>query len=171
MKKITNHDFFVDPGLNKTLAGDGLASVFAGLVGGPAVTSYGENIGVMQLSKVYSVWVIGGAAVFAAVFSFIGKLTAIIQSVPAAVTGGVGLTLYGVIAAAGLQVLVDNKVDYSQKRNLLIAGPVMVIGIGNFHLALTSQIDFSGVALATVLGVVLNLCLPRKVDDRQKTMK
>ncbi|MBS9336618.1 uracil-xanthine permease family protein [Fructobacillus papyrifericola] len=162
LKKITGHDFFVDPGLNKTLAGDGLASVFAGLVGGPAVTSYGENIGVMQLSKVYSVWVIGGAAVLASGFAFIGKLSAMIQSVPAAVTGGVGLMLYGVIATAGLQVLVDNKVNYSQKRNLLIAGPVMVIGIGNFHLALSSQVDFSGVALATVLGVILNLLLPKE---------
>ncbi|MBS9336898.1 uracil-xanthine permease family protein [Fructobacillus parabroussonetiae] len=171
LKKITGHDFFKDPGLNKTLAGDGLASVFAGLIGGPAVTSYGENIGVMQLSKVYSVWVIAGAAVLAAFFAFIGKLTAIIQSVPAAVTGGVGLMLYGVIAAAGLQVLVDHRVDYSEKRNLLIAGPILVIGIGNFHWALTSQIDFSGVALATVLGVCLNVLLPKAEKGKDSRLR
>ncbi|CAK1228317.1 solute carrier family 23 protein [Fructobacillus tropaeoli] len=161
LSKITGQDFFENPGLHKTLAGDGAASVFAGLVGGPAVTSYGENIGVMQLSRVYSVWVIGGAAVLAAGFAFIGKLSALIGTVPGAVTGGVGFMLYGVIAAAGLQVIVDNKVDYGQKRNLMIAGPVMVVGIGNFHLALGSQVDFSGVALATVLGIILNLILPK----------
>ncbi|CAM3202747.1 solute carrier family 23 protein [Leuconostoc rapi] len=161
LSKITGHDFFVNPGLKRTLTGDGAASVVAGLVGGPAVTSYGENIGVMQLSRVYSVWVIGGAAFFAVIFSFVGKLSALISTIPGAVTGGVGFMLYGVIAAAGLQVIVDNKVDYSQKRNLMIAAPVMVVGIGNFHLQLGAQLDFSGVAIATVLGIVLNLILPK----------
>ena len=109
LSKVTGRDFFKNPGLKRTLAGDGTASIVAGLVGGPAVTSYGENIGVMQLSRVYSVWVIGGAAAFAVVFSFIGKLSALISTIPGAVTGGVGFVLYGVIAAAGLQVIVDNK--------------------------------------------------------------
>ncbi|MFC4761251.1 solute carrier family 23 protein [Fructobacillus durionis] len=162
LKKVTGHDFFKDPGLSKTLAGDGLASVFAGLVGGPALTSYGENIGVMQLSRVFSVWVIAGAAVFASIFAFIGKLAALIRSVPGAVTGGVGLMLYGVIAAAGIQVMVDNRIDYGKKRNLLIAGPVLVVGIGNFHLQLLSEVDFSGVAIATLLGIILNLILPKE---------
>ena len=161
LSKITGHDFFVNPGLKRTLTGDGTASVVAGLVGGPAVTSYGENIGVMQLSRVYSVWVIGGAAFFAVIFSFVGKLSALISTIPGAVTGGVGFMLYGVIAAAGLQVLVDNKVDYSKKRNLMIASPVLVIGIGNFHLQLSAQMDFSGVAIATLLGILLNLLLPK----------
>ncbi len=161
LSKITGHDFFVNPGLKRTLTGDGTASVVAGLVGGPAVTSYGENIGVMQLSRVYSVWVIGGAAFFAVIFSFVGKLSALISTIPGAVTGGVGFMLYGVIAAAGLQVLVDNKVDYSKKRNLMIAAPVLVIGIGNFHLQLSTQMDFSGVAIATLLGILLNLLLPK----------
>ncbi|GAO99164.1 solute carrier family 23 protein [Fructobacillus ficulneus] len=165
LSKITGQDFFQDPGLNKTLAGDGAASVVAGLIGGPAVTSYGENIGVMQLSRVYSVWVIGGAAVLAAGFAFIGKLSALIGTVPGAVTGGVGMMLYGVIAAAGLQVIVDNHVDYGQKRNLMIAGPVMVVGIGNYSLSLGSQVTFSGVAIATVLGIVLNLVLPEKAKS------
>ncbi|CAH1853487.1 uracil-xanthine permease family protein [Convivina intestini] len=161
LSKITGHDFFENPGLKRTLTGDGAASIAAGLVGGPAVTSYGENIGVMQLSRVYSVWVIGGAAFLAVIFSFIGKLSALISTIPGAVTGGVGFMLYGVIAAAGLQVIVDNQIDYSKKRNLMIAAPILVIGIGNFHLQLSSQVDFSGIALATVLGIVLNLVLPK----------
>lgn len=161
LSKITGTDFFENPGLKRTLTGDGTASVVAGLIGGPAVTSYGENIGVMQLSRVYSVWVIGGAAFFAVVFSFVGKLSALISTIPGAVTGGVGFMLYGVIAAAGLQVIVDNKVDYSKKRNLMIAAPIMVVGIGNFHLQLSTQVDFSGVAIATILGIVLNLVLPK----------
>lgn len=161
LSKVTGHDFFKNPGLKRTLAGDGTASIVAGLVGGPAVTSYGENIGVMQLSRVYSVWVIGGAAAFAVVFSFIGKLSALISTIPGAVTGGVGFVLYGVIAAAGLQVIVDNKINYTQKRNLMIAAPILVIGIGNFHLQLGPQVDFSGVAIATLLGIILNLTLPK----------
>ncbi|MGX7041798.1 uracil-xanthine permease family protein [Leuconostoc lactis] len=161
LSKVTGHDFFKNPGLKRTLAGDGTASIVAGLVGGPAVTSYGENIGVMQLSRVYSVWVIGGVAAFAVVFSFIGKLSALISTIPGAVTGGVGFVLYGVIAAAGLQVIVDNKIDYTQKRNLMIAAPILVIGIGNFHLQLGPQVDFSGVAIATLLGIILNLTLPK----------
>ena len=95
------------------------------------------------------------------ILSFVGKLSALISTIPGAVTGGVGFMLYGVIAAAGLQVIVDNKVDYSKKRNLMIAAPIMVIGIGNFHLQLGAQIDFSGVAIATVLGIVLSLVLPK----------
>ena len=161
LSKVTGHDFFKNPGLKRTLAGDGTASIVAGLVGGPAVTSYGENIGVMQLSRVYSVGVIGGAAAFAVVFSFIGKLSALISTIPGAVTGGIGFVLYGVIAAAGLQVIVDNKIDYTQKRNLMIAAPILVIGIGNFHLQLGPQVDFSGVAIATLLGIILNLTLPK----------
>lgn len=161
LSKITGTDFFENPGLKRTLTGDGTASVVAGLIGGPAVTSYGENIGVMQLSRVYSVWVIGGAAFFAVVFSFVGKLSALISTIPGAVTGGVGFMLYGVIAAAGLQVIVDNKVDYSKKRNLMIAAPIMVVGIGNFHLQLSTKVDFSGVVIATILGIVLNLVLPK----------
>ena len=161
LSKVTGHDFFKNPGLKRTLAGDGTASIVAGLVGGPAVTSYGENIGVMQLSRVYSVWVIGGAAAFAVVFSFIGKLSALISTIPGAVTGGVGFVLYGVIAAAGLQVIVDNKIDYTQKRNLMLAAPILVIGIGNFHLQLGPQVDFSGVAIATLVGIILNLTLPK----------
>ncbi|CAK8054347.1 solute carrier family 23 protein [Eupransor demetentiae] len=167
LSKITGHDFFKNPGLKRTLTGDGSATIVAGLIGGPAVTSYGENIGAMQLSRVYSVYVIGGAAILAVIFAFVGKLSALIGTIPGAVTGGVGFMLYGVIAAAGLQVIVDNKIDYGQKRNLMLAAPILVIGIGNFHLQLSSQVDFSGVALATVLGIILNLILPQKAASEK----
>jgi uracil permease len=167
MNKITGRDFFANPGLKRTIAGDGSATLAAGLVGGPAVTSYGENIGVMQLSRVYSVWVIGGAAGFAILFSFVGKLAALISTIPAAVTGGIGFVLYGVIAAAGLQIVVDNKIDYSKKRNLMIAAPVLVTGIGNFNLSLPNGLDFTGVALATVLGIVLSLTLPKEAASEK----
>ncbi len=165
LNNITKRNFFKKPGLHKTLAGDGAASLLSSFVGGPAITSYGENIGVMQMSKVYSVWVIGGAAVLAILFSFVGKLSALIQTIPGAVIGGVGFMLYGVIAAAGLQVIVENKVDYSKKRNLMIAAPVLVIGIGNFDLKLpvaNTTLTFTGMALATLLGIILNLVLPTK---------
>ncbi|MFT4185623.1 MAG: solute carrier family 23 protein [Micrococcaceae bacterium] len=168
LRKITGRDFFKDPGLKKTLAGDGTASISAAFFGGPAVTSYGENIGVMQLSRVYSVWVIGGAASLAVAFSFIGKLSALIQTIPGAVIGGVGFMLYGVIASAGIQVIVDNKIDYSKKRNLMIAAPVLVTGIGNFSLQFPSGVAFSGVAIATVLGILLNLLLPKEAASERE---
>ncbi|HEY4400312.1 MAG TPA: solute carrier family 23 protein [Lactobacillaceae bacterium] len=167
LNKITGRDFFANPGLKRTITGDGTATIVAGLVGGPAVTSYGENIGVMQLSRVYSVWVIGGAAGLAVLFSFVGKLSALIGTIPGAVTGGVGFMLYGVIAAAGLQIIVDNKVDYGKKRNLMIAAPVLVTGIGNFNLNLGNGLVFTGVALATVLGIGLNLILPAQAASEK----
>lgn len=121
----------------------------------------------MQLSRVYSVWVIGGAAVFAIVFSFVGKLSALISSIPGAVIGGVGFMLYGVIASTGLQIIVDNKIDFSKKRNIMIAAPVLVTGIGNFQLDLGHGLVFTGVALSTLLGIVLNLVLPKKAASEE----
>lgn len=167
LNKITGRNFFKDPGLAKTLTGDGTASLAASLIGGPSVTSYGENIGVMQLSRVYSVWVIAGAAVFAIAFSFIGKLSALIQSIPGAVIGGVGFMLYGVIACTGLQILVDNRVDFSKKRNIMIAAPVLVTGIGNFQLDLGHGLVFTGVAISTLLAIVLNLVLPQEAASEK----
>jgi uracil permease len=167
LNKITDRNYFKDPGLAKTLTGDGSASIAASLIGGPSVTSYGENIGVMQLSRVYSVWVISGAAFFAIIFSFVGKLSALISSIPGAVIGGVGFMLYGVIASTGLQIMVDNKVDFSKKRNIMIAAPVLVTGIGNFQLDLGHGVVFTGVALSTLLGIVLNLVLPKKAASEE----
>lgn len=162
---LTGRDYMKEPGLQRTLAGDGAASVFAGLVGGPSVTSYGENIGVMAITKVHSVYVLIGAAIFAILFSFVGKLSALIQSIPGAVTGGISFLLFGVIAASGLRILVENNIDFNLKRNLMITSSVLVIGIGNAYLQVGSGdqiVQFSGVAIATVLGIALNLLLPKE---------
>lgn len=171
LDELTGRDFIKNPGLHRTLAGDGAASIFAGLVGGPSVTSYGENIGVMAITKVHSVYVLIGAALFAIAFSFVGKLSALIQSIPGAVTGGVSFLLFGVIAASGLRILVENKVDFNLKRNLMIASAVLVIGIGNAYLQVgtgSQVVQFSGVAIATVLGIVLNLVLPQEAASERQ---
>lgn len=166
LNKLTNRNFFQDPGLKRTLAGDGTASIVAGFFGGPAVTSYGENIGVLAITRVHSVWVLGGAATFAILFAFVGKLSALIQSIPGAVIGGISFLLFGVIASSGLRIIVDNKIDFNIKRNLMIASTILVIGIGNAYLQL-GQTQFSGLAVATVLGIVLNLVLPQQAASEK----
>ena len=140
------------------------ASIIAAFVWGPPVTSYGENIGGLAITKVHSVWVLGGAAFFAIIFGFIGKLSALIQSIPAPVIGGISFLLFGVIASSGLRVLIDKQVDFDKKRNLMIGSSILVIGIGNAYLQL-GQYQFSGLAIATVLGIVLNLVLPDKAKS------
>jgi len=160
LDKLTNRNFFKDPGLNHTLAGDGTASIIAGFVGGPPITSYGENIGVLAMTKVHSVYVLGGAAFFAILFAFIGKLSALIHTIPSPVIGGISFLLFGVIASNGLRVLIDNKIDFDQKRNLMIASTILVIGIGNASLQFAGY-NFSGIALATVIGIALNFILPK----------
>ncbi|KRM36506.1 NCS family uracil cation symporter [Agrilactobacillus composti DSM 18527 = JCM 14202] len=164
---LTKRNFFKDPGLHRTLAGDGTASIIAGLVGGPPVTSYGENIGVLAITKVHSVYVLIGAGTFAIIFSFIGKLSALIQSIPAPVIGGISFLLFGVIASSGLRVLIDNHVDFNLKRNLMIGSAVLVIGIGNAYLQI-GEFQFSGLAIATVLGIILNLILPQKAASERE---
>lgn len=161
LNKLTGRHFFQDPGLHRTLSGDGLASIIAGLIGGPPVTSYGENIGVLAITKVHSVYVLGGAAVLAIIFGFVGKISALIMSIPSPVIGGISFLLFGVIAANGLRILIDNKVDFDKKRNLMIASTILVIGIGGAYLQL-GNFQLTGVALATILGIVLNLILPQQ---------
>lgn len=163
---LTGRNFFKDPGLSKTLTGDGTASIFAGLVGGPAITSYGENIGVMAINRIYSVWVIIGAAIFAVIFSFVGKLSALIQSIPGAVLGGISFLLFGVIAASGLRILIEEHIDFNKRRNLMIASSILIIGVGNVTLQLGTY-QFTGVALATVIGIILNLILPKEAASEK----
>ena len=167
LNELTDRNFFKDPGLNHTLAGDGTASIIAGFVGGPPVTSYGENIGVLAITKVHSVYVLGGAALFAILFSFVGKLSALIESIPKPVIGGISFLLFGVIASNGLKVLIDNKVDFEKKRNLMIASTILVIGIGNAYLKL-GQYEFSGLAVASVIGIILNLILPEHANSEKE---
>ncbi len=162
--KVVGTDFYKDPGLHRTLLGDGVATAWAALWGGPPNTTYGENIGVMAITKVYSVWVIGGAAVIAVVLSFCQKFGAVIQTIPTPVLGGICTLLYGLIASSGLRTLVDAGVDYQQKRNLTISSVIMVIGIGGGVLKfMIKDFNFSlgGVALATVVGILLNLIIPK----------
>lgn len=164
LNKITKRNFYEDPGLHKTLLGDGLAQITASFVGGPPVTSYGENIGVMTLTKVHSVYVIAGAAIMAMLLSFIGKITALIQSIPTPVIGGISFVLFGVIASSGLRIVIDNHIDFDEKRNLIIASVILVIGIGGLMFQV-GTFTLSGMALATVVGIVLNLVLPQKARN------
>ncbi len=167
--KVVGRDFYKDPGLHRTLMGDGAATAMASLFGGPPNTTYGENIGVMAISKVYSVWVIGGAAVVAILMSFIQKFGALIQTIPAPVIGGITMMLFGIIASAGIRTVVESGVDYSCKRNLTISSVILVIGLGGgkifFPITDTLNFDISGVALATLVGILLNLILPQTLNQ------
>jgi uracil permease len=162
--KVVGQDFYKNPGLHRTLAGDGLATAWAAFWGGPPNTTYGENIGVMAITKVYSVWVIGGAAVIAVFLSFFRKFGALIQTIPNPVLGGISMLLFGIIASSGLRTIVESGVDYKDKRNLTISSVIFVIGIGGGRLAfaITGGVEFqlAGVALATVVGIILNLVFP-----------
>lgn len=162
--KVVGRDFYKDPGLHKTLLGDGVATAWAALWGGPPNTTYGENVGVMAITKVYSVWVIGGAAVIAVLLSFVQKFGAIIQTIPGPVMGGISMLLYGLIASSGLRTIVESGVDYKDKRNLTISSVIMVIGIGGgmleFSVGQSFKFSLGGVALATLIGIILNLIIP-----------
>lgn len=167
LNELTERNYFKDPGLNHTLAGDGTASIIAGFVGGPPVTSYGENIGVLAITRVHSVYVLAGAALFAVFFSFVGKLSALIESIPGPVIGGISFLLFGVIASSGLRVMIEDQIDFNKKRNLMISSVILVIGIGNAYLKL-GQYQFSGLAVAAVLGIILNLILPQEAASERK---
>ena len=157
-------NFLADPGLHRTLMGDGLATSLAGLVGGPANTTYGENTGVLELSRVHDPRVIRIAAVFAIVISFIPKVSAIISTMPASIIGGVSFMLYGMISAIGVRNVVENKVDLTKSRNLIIVGVIFVCGLG-FGGGLTFQvggtsITLTALAIAAIAGILLNIILP-----------
>jgi uracil permease len=162
--RVVGRDFLKDPGLHRSLAGDGVATAVAGLVGGPPNTTYGENIGVMAITRVFSVWVIGLAAILAITMSFLPKVGAIIRSIPVQVMGGICILLFGIIASAGIRMLVEAGIDFSRKRNLIIASVVLVIGIGGATIHL-GPVEISEMSLATYVGVILNLVLPDRIDE------
>ena len=163
-------NFVADPGLHRTLLGDGLATTVASLFGGPANTTYGENTGVLALSKVYDPKVVRLAAIFAAVLSFCPKFSAVIRAMPAATMGGVSLVLYGMISAVGVRNVVENHVDFTKSRNVLIAAMIMglAIGVSNSAAGAISfnvgsvTISLSGLAVAALVGIVMNAVLPGK---------
>ncbi|MFW5458488.1 uracil-xanthine permease family protein [Streptococcus hyovaginalis] len=157
--QITGRNYLKNPGLKRTLIGDGVATAVSAFIGGPANTTYGENTGVIGMTRVASVSVIRNAALIAIIFSFFGKFTALISTIPNAVLGGMSILLYGVIASNGLKVLIERRVDFSQVRNLIIASAMLVLGLGGGVLDL-GTLTLSGTALSAIVGVVLNLVLP-----------
>ncbi|XFA98213.1 uracil-xanthine permease family protein [Candidatus Izemoplasma sp. B36] len=160
LSKIVGKDFLHDPGLDKTIMGDGIATAFAALIGGPANTTYGENTSVVGMTKVASVWVTGGAAVIAIVLSFFNVFTSLIAAIPASVMGGISIILYGFIASNGLKVLLDNKINMGELRNLIIVASMLVIGLGGSIITFGS-FQVYGMSLAAIVGIVLNFVLPK----------
>ncbi|GAB3130602.1 solute carrier family 23 protein [Novispirillum itersonii] len=160
LSKVTGRDFLRKPGLHRSLLGDGLGTMLGAFLGGPPLTTYGENIGVIAITRVLSVWVVGGAAVLAVLFGFLGSVSALIQTIPTAVMGGVSMLLFGVIASSGLRMMVDRHLDFGRKRNLIIASVILVIGIGGVELTVGESFKISNIALATLVGLLLNLLLP-----------
>lgn len=159
---IIGKDLIKDPGLARTLLGDGLATFVAGFIGGPSNTTYGENTSVVGMSKIASIWVLRLAAIFAIILAFLGKFTALASTIPNPVLGGVSLLLYGFISVNGLKVLVENQVDFSKNKNVIVSAAMLVIGLGGATISISSgdfSLSISGMVLAAIVGIVLNLVL------------
>ncbi len=167
---VVGKDFVKDPGLHRTLIGDGLATMFAGLVGGPANTTYSENTGVLAATGNYNPVSLVIAACFALAMSFVGKFGGLIQSIPGPVLGGVSIVLFGMIASVGLRTLVENKVDFKNPRNMLIAAVMLIPAIGGatIPISATSGMVLTGYALAAVVGIILNKVLPENMGKTEK---
>lgn len=171
LSNIIGRDLIKDPGLDRTLLGDGIATFAAGLIGGPANTTYGENTSVVGMTKVASVKVIGLAAIFAIVISFLGKFTALISTIPGAVLGGVSLLLYGFIAVNGLKVLIKNQIDFEDSKNVVVASSMLVIGLGGAAISIISgnlEVTISGMSLASIVGIILNLIIRKNKEEITK---
>lgn len=171
LSTIIKKDLIKNPGLERTLLGDGLATMVAGMFGGPANTTYGENTSVVGMTKVASVWVIGLAAIIAICMGFLGKLSAIFSTIPNPVLGGVSLLLYGFIAVNGLKVLVKNQIDFENIRNVIVASSMLVLGLGGAILTLESgdvSVSITGMSLAAIVGILLNLLLPKNREEIKK---
>lgn len=153
---IVKKDLMKEPGLHRSMFANGISTVFSGFFGSTPNTTYGENIGVMAITRVYSTWVIGGAAILAILLSCVGKLAAAIQAVPVPVMGGVSLLLYGVIGASGIRVLIDSKVDYNKAQNLILTSVILIIGVSGATIHIGAA-ELKGMALATLVGIGLSL--------------
>lgn len=167
LSNIIGKDLLKDPGLDRTLLGDGVATFVAGMLGGPANTTYGENTSVVGMTKIASVWVIGLAAIFAIILGFLGKFTALVSTIPQPVLGGVSLLLYGFIAVNGLKVLIKNQVDFEKSKNVIVASSMLVLGLGGAAIAIVSgdlSVTISGMSLAAIIGIILNLLLPNEEE-------
>jgi len=168
LSNIIGKDLIKDPGLDRTLLGDGIATFVAGFLGGPANTTYGENTSVVGMTKVASVKVIGLAAIISIMFGFLGKFTALISTIPDAVLGGVSLLLYGFIAVNGLKVLISNQVDFEKPVNVIVASTMLVLGLGGAAISIVNgdlSLTISGMSLASIAGIILNLTLRGKEEE------
>ncbi|MEG0806395.1 MAG: uracil-xanthine permease family protein [Lachnospiraceae bacterium] len=161
---VVGQNFMKDPGIHRTLLGDGLATAFAGLCGGPANTTYGENTGVLAVTKNYDPSIIRIAAVFAIVLGVFGKIGGVISSIPTPVSGAIGIVLYGMISAVGVRILISSRLNFGNSRNLMIAALIFVLGIGCDSIPITATVSISGLALAAVVGIVLAFVLPEGED-------
>ena len=169
LSSIIGKDLLKNPGLDRTLLGDGIATFVAGMLGGPANTTYGENTSVVGMTKVASVWVIGLAAIIAICLAFLGKFTALISTIPNPVLGGVSLLLYGFISVNGLKVLIENHIDFGKPKNIVVASTMLVLGLGGAAISIVSgdlSVTISGMSLAAIVGILLNLLLP---DEKVNT--
>ncbi|GIN69924.1 uracil/xanthine transporter [Bacillus sp. J14TS2] len=153
---IVKKDMIKDPGLDRSFIGNGVSTILSSFVGATPNTTYGENIGVLAITKVYSTWIIGGAAVLAVILSFCGKLAALIMSIPTPVMGGISLLLFGIIAVSGLRMLVESKVDYSISQNLILTCVVLAIGISGAAIKI-GTVELAGMGLATIVAIILSL--------------
>ena len=162
---VVGKNFMVDPGVHRTLAGDGIATAMAGLLGGPANTTYGENTGVLAVTKNYDPSTIRIAAVMAIVMAIFGKFGALITSIPTPVTGGIGIVLYGMIASVGVRILINNRINFGNSRNLMIASIILVLGIGCDSIPLGGMVSLSGLALAAFVGIFAAMLLPEGRDS------
>ena len=167
INEVTGKDFVQDPGLHRTMLGDGLACVAASLIGGPPVTTYSEVTGAVSLTKVADPAVIRIAAVVGILFSVLGKVSAILKTIPSAVLGGIMLLLFGTIASVGINSLVKNKVDLGNTRNLVIASLILTLGIGGAEMTIGS-ITIGGIGLSALVGVLLNLIIPKEKAENEK---
>lgn len=154
--KIVGRDLLKDPGLHRSIFADNFSTAISGLIGSVPTTTYGENIGVMAITGVYSVWVIGGAAVLSVLISFCGKFATLISTIPGPVIGGISILLYGMIGTSGLRILVDNQVDYGKSRNLILTSVIFVIGLSGIAVSL-GDVQLTGMVLACVVGMILSL--------------
>ena len=160
---VVGKDFFKEPGVHRTLMGDGIATAVAGLLGGPANTTYGENTGVLAVTKVYDPSILRIAACYAIGLSVIGKFGAVLQTIPVPVMGGVSVILFGMIASVGVRTLIDAQLDFGHSRNLMIAAVIFVFGIAVGEVALGGSLTISGLTISAVLGIVLNKVLPENI--------
>ena len=173
--KIIGRDLIKNPGLHRSMFADNFSTMLSGFIGSVPTTTYGENIGVMAMTKVYSVYVIGGAAVLSIVCSFIGKLTALIQTIPSPIIGGISFLLYGMIGTSGIRILVDGKVDYSRSRNMALTSVIFVTGLSGIKISI-GEIELTGMVLACIVGMILSLIFYvldklKLTNDREQEME